>query len=457
MTINTLEKITTGLTAGYVPNWTIVQGLKEAMQNIAYGAVKSGKPAKLYYDTKEEMWSIKDKYKGFKKRHLYIGESEQRNDSEGLGTFGEGWKIFLLVMARNNIRHHVATVGFTFWGDMEPTPHGTEVLVIKVKENNQEVGTKVYADVPESDWRKATESFAVLQGIEVRKTQINCILPERHHELWVQGVRIEGEESTNPLNLYYSYNLTQRDLINRDRSHVDTNLAYNSIKQQVSDMPIEKVKEYIGLALSGSQYEDIKRGPYFPVGEMEYKPIWREALAHFHNCEFKKLLIPSYNNVVNERAKKKGYTLLDTPKDWQFELSYLGIPKADDIIDDQYDVRTTGSYGGTTSEDKTVLAKVKRKLKKALGLYSISDLPEIRYVEEIINPQTNEVKTAHYDSDLDVIYLDTRDLSDEQKLFLDMLIEAIAWKFKAKTGPDFEVAYQKIIMNLLFKGGIDYE
>lgn len=450
ITAQLVEKIQTGLTANYVPYWTVVQGLKEAMQNIAYGAIKSGKPAKLYYDSKEEMWSIKDKYTGFEKRHLYIGESDQRDDEQGLGTFGEGWKIFLLVMARNGIKHHVSTVGFTFWGDMEPTPHGTEVLVIKIKENDQQSGTKVYADVEEEQWKQATQSFAVLQGIDPKLTMENRIFESRLGELWIQGVRIEQGEDTNPLKLYYSYNLKQRTLINRDRSHVNTELAYDEIKRIVFELPEIELREYISMALDGKQQEDILRGPWVPAGAHGHKEVWLEILAELHATTPDKLLIPSYNHVVNSEAKKKGYVTLDTPRKWDFELTYLGIKKADDVIHDRYDIVEEGYSGGRSREEKSAFAKAKAKFKRVFKLGSVNELPQFQYVEEIRNPLNDIKKLAHFDKSINVIYVDTSIMGEEKNLFDEILPELIEWKFGKKDIYDMERIYKQLISNLLF-------
>lgn len=450
MTNVTIEKIQTGLTANYVPYWTVVQGLKEAMQNIAYGSVKSGKPAKLYFDKNMGMWAIKDKYVGFEKRHLYIGESEQRDDKDGLGTFGEGWKIFLLVMARNGINHLVRTVGFTFWGTMEPTPHGTEVLVINIEPNENKEGTKVFANVPEEQWRKATESFAVLQSIDGYYIKHDSVIPNRKHELWVQGVRIEQDDNTNPLNLYYSYNLCQRDLINRDRSHVNTELAYHSLKSIVFEMEEDQVKEFVLLALNGNQHEDILRGPEVPLYDGgEQKRLWLETLAELHATEPGNLAIPSYNQAVNDEAKRKGYVLLDTPRRWDYEMTYLGIKKADDIVDDRYNIVEDEVYS-VTKQDKSALAKARTKLKRAFGLSSVSELPPFQYVKDIKSIKHTGEKKAYYDPEIEVVFITTEILSDEYAIVEALIPELIVWHYDAVSSESFERACKQVIMNLLF-------
>lgn len=446
-----IEKIQTGLTANYVPYWTVEQGLKEAMQNIAYGSIKSEEPANLFFDNEEEMWAVSDSYIGFEKRHLYIGESEQREDEEGMGVFGEGWKIFLLVMARNNIKHKVSTVGFDFYGTMEPTPHGTDVLVINVEPNLKVRGTTVFADVEKEQWETAMKSFAILQGIPKEDLQKNTILPNRRGELWVQGVRIEQKDDTNPLKLHYSYNLKQRDLINRDRSHVNTELAYAQIKTIVFQLEEHLIREYVSLALEGNQGEDILRGPNVPVyGDGEQKKLWLDIIAELHATKPENLVIPSYNQAVNGEAKRRGLVPLDTPRKWDFELTYLGIPKADDVIDDRYNIVEESAYG-ITKEDKSALAKARTKMKNALGLGSVTELPAFQYVSEIKNEVNGEIKKVHYEKETNVVYLLTEILNDERTIVEYLLPELIRWKYEAETFFDMEKAYKDIVLRLLFK------
>lgn len=445
-----IEKITTGLTPNYLHDWSLEQALREAVQNIAYGAVKSGKDAKIYYDSKEQLHVIRDYHTGLEKKHLYIGESGQRDDTEGLGNFGEGWKIFLLIMARSGIKHYVKTVGFTFWGSLEPTAHETEVLVINVQENDNTKGTKVAVDLPWEDVRKATESFAVLQGIPMEYINVESIIPDRKGELWVQGVRIENNETTNPLNLHYSYNLRQRNLINRDRSHPNAELAYREIRTLIFNMPLEMIKEYVSLALAGVQKQDILRGPN--VGwESDKKKDWMDALAELHACESNQLVIKSSNPAVNDEAKKQGYVLLDVPSQWNYEMSYLGIHKADLVLEDRYDVVETGYSGGKMTEGKTPLAKAKLKIKKALDLRSVKDLPDIRYVQSIRKPSSEYQPEifCQYDSTVDLIYIDVKILDDEVLTTKYLLQEVIRWRYDARTSSDFHNAYEEITLRLL--------
>lgn len=440
-----IEKIPTGLTRNYVSYWTVEQALKEAMQNIAYGVMKSGIPPKLF--EYNGMMAVEDYYKGFEKRHLYIGESEQRHDEDGLGNFGEGWKIFLLVMAREGIGHRVDTVGFSFFGTMEPTPHGTDVLMINVIPNDRQVGTMVVADVSYEQMKRAMESFAVLSGISDEYTKESSIIPHRNGELWVNGVRIENEHTTNPLDLYYAYNLKNRELLNRDRSQVDVEVAYFHIAKLIFNKAFTSIDvyDYVKKAMNGFTQQDIVRGPKYDW-DIELGSAWRAIICEAHGCAFDKLVRKSNNQDVNKEAVYRGFTLCELPTLWNTFLDYIGIPKADDVVKLKPKLEKEMSL---TKDQLNNLAAAKRNAKRALGLKSVNELPKIMVVKRI-EEAGYEHAIGTYDHEEKTIYLRADILKDKEKATRTLIHEAIHWQTGAGDNtPEFTSGFEKAILRLL--------
>lgn len=443
----TLEKIQTGLTNNYVGYWTPRQALKEAAQNIAYGAMKSGQEAK-FTEFEYGMWVMEDFYTGFEKKHLYIGESEQRDDKDGLGNFGEGWKIFMLVMAREGKKHSIDTVGFTAWGEMEETAHGTQVLVINIAPNDRTVGTAVWAEVTEEDVEDVKGSFGILCGIDSEYLAKNSIIPNRRGELWINGVRIENPSDKNPLDLEFAYNLKNRELMNRDRSQVNTEAAFVEIREVIARQDSEFVKEYIKAAIEGDTKQDIVRGPYFPASfTMDEKNVWLEALAEAHGTEVSKLIIPSFTPEIDQEAKYKGYKLLKVPSQWMAELSYIGVQRAADVIRikpkmERVDVEER--------QDKSILAQAKRDVKKALGLESVNELPEIIVVKQIRDMNGASNADGQYHHDTKEIYITIGCLDSKEKCSRVLLHEAMHWYTGAADGSaEFVRGWESACMRLL--------
>ena len=437
-----VEKIQTGLTRNYVAYWTVKQAIKEAAQNIAYGAVKSGNAPNIYYDEENSMGVMEDTYTGFEKKHLYLGESEQRTDKDGLGNFGEGWKIFLLEMARKNLEHKVDTVGFSFFGKMEPTPHGTDVLVIHVVPNDRKEGTRVMCQVEKEDFETAITSFAVLSGIDEKYVAEVCMIPNRKEELWVNGVRIEQDDNTNPLDLYFSYNLKDRTLINRDRSQVNAETVYGHIKKIITSQPREIVDVIIKLALEGNTRQDIVRGPFFFNQNLK----WVEAIAEAHGTTPDKLILPSNDPEIDKEAKYRGYKLIKLPSQWASELHFIGFKKASEVIQ----IKPSYNKIDPTRQEKQKLHQAKRDTKKALGLTSVKELPPIVIVDEIKEPNGAYEASGLYDRETKTIFLTRSVLQNQSKATKTLIHEAVHWTTGAGDNSEgFTKGFEDVIQRLL--------
>lgn len=437
-----IERIQTGLTRNYVSYWTVRQALKEAAQNIAYGSVKSGRPARLEWV--DGIGFMEDFHTGFEKRHLYLGESEQRDDRDGLGNFGEGWKIFLLVMARSNLIHRVDTVGFSFWGEMEPTPHGPEVLVIHVEPNNRQVGTMITAECSQEDFESAISSFAPLQGIDCSD---ECVIPGRYGELWINGVRIEQGDNTNPLNLHYAYHLKDRSLMNRDRSQVNVFMAMLRIRSYIiARQPEEFVRQYVAEAMSGNTRDDIQKGPVFGFTSDQAITMWRQVIAEAHNTTPEKLVLSSHNADIDKEALYRGYQIIRLPHAWRSELECLGFKRADEVVKIRPNYKEVKELFDTQAEN---LRKARLDAKRALGLASVRELPQIKVVEEITGDGYDYVQGL-WDPDEQVIYI-RDDILWNLPLTVRVLIhEAVHWQTgEGDNQPGFTRGFENAILRLL--------
>lgn len=443
----TIERIQTGLTRNYVSYWTLQQAIKEAAQNIAYGVMKSGIPARLEWIN--GIGYMEDAYIGFEKRHLYLGESEQRGDAEGLGNFGEGWKLFLLVCARDGVKHQVDTVGFSFHGEMVMTPHGVEVLTIVIEPNNRTRGTMVRIWCPEEEvfW-SAIQSFGILSGIDRECLQNDCILPDRKGELWICGVRIEQGDDTNPLNLKYAYNLTDKSLMNRDRSQVNTFQTFGAIRRLIARADKDFIREYVKAAVDGDDHEDVRKGP--TSISWDECNTWIKVLAEVHGVDDPKKLVLSCGDTRFDReAEYRGYTILRTPSSWDYILRYdLGIPHSDQVINikPQLDVIDVKNLRELEWEH---LKRAKKDARKALDLSSVNDLPEIVVVERIeMNNVTNAL--GMYSKEDGKIYLTREILLFQDETSRTLIHEAIHWQTGAADNtPEFTRGFENAILRLL--------
>ena len=444
-----MEIIKTGLTKNYVGYWTVSQAIKEATQNIVYGAVKSEqKPRIEYLDGVGEM---EDGYVGFQKKHLYLGESEQRNDSDGLGNFGEGWKMFLLICARNNIHHKVETVGFSFYGRMSDTDHDVQVLEIVVEPNSREVGTLVRVECDEQEFKKGTMGFAVIRGIEKEHCGEMNVIPNQYGQLFINGVLIENQDTENPLNLHYAYHLKNRDIINRDRSQVDTEKAYEIISQIWSkEEDDDVILEYVKKAHGGELSEDIQRGayPYSVPSSRYYK--WKNAIAHVMGCKIEQMVVSSKNTEMDKEAEYRGYVVVRLPDKWDSLLRWVDIKTVQEVVKAQLIKMNEVSIDDLTDYERQVFKRAKIDVKKSLNLGSIKDLPTIKIVEQIVDVNGVTDALGLYERESKTIYIVREHLGRQDNATRILLHECIHWKTGANDNSEwFTRGFENAILNLL--------
>lgn len=437
------EIIQTGLTKNYVAYWSERQALKEAAQNICYGGVKSEIKPLLYY--KNGYGYMKDFYSGFEKRYLYLGESKQRDDEEkGLGNFGEGWKMFLLVMARNGRDHLIETVGYSFYGKMMETKHGVEVLNIIIEPNERHEGTQVKVECNEEDFWAAVEAFAFLQGIEVED---NGVIKNRQGELWINGVRIETDDSKNPADLYFAYSLRGKDLTNRDRTQINQDAVLRLLSQVIYMADEDFIKEYLQKALDDPENLDFNRPPAFYLYDKEAHERWIKEIMRLHKVKKQEqLLISSGRIKIDNEAAYRGYKIIQLPRKWNWQLEALGFREASKVISSK--IHKTEIE--LTEEMAKMLKRAKLDTKKALRLKTVKSLPKIKVVEKIENLDQVFEAVGLYERDTKTIYLSLAAFKSQKDLTLTLIHEAIHWETGADDNcAEFTFGFEKAIGNLL--------
>lgn len=444
-----VEIISTNVTARYVPYWTLSQAIKEATQNIVYGSLKAGmKPILDYVDG---ICTMEDKYIGFDKQYLYFGESEQKDDEDGLGNFGEGWKVFMLVCARMNVFHKVETVGFSFYGRMKDTKHNVKALEIVIEDNDRTVGTKVTVKCSKEEFEKGTMSFAVTQNIESEYCTDMNLIPNRNGELFINGVRIENEDTENPLGLHYSYHIKNRELMNRDRSQVNPEKAYDIISDiWANQSDFELIKEYVKKAKNGEIEEDIQRGAKgYNISHLNRR-IWKSAIAEVHECREEQLVIPSRNVIIDKECEYRNYVLVALPDKWYSMLSWIDIPFAKEIVKARFSEMSVVDFDDLSDNEKAILKQAKLNTKKALNLNSIKLLPTIKIVDKIVDTHGVTEAIGLWDRESKEVYIRRDQLINARCATRVMIHECLHWKSGAGDNTEwFTKAFEEAILNLL--------
>ena len=95
-----MSKVELSLASDYVPDWTIVDAIRELFQNALDQEVQSP-DNKASWSYENGTFKICNKQSALTAKTLLLGTSSKDNDSRTIGQFGEGYKIATLVLLRN--------------------------------------------------------------------------------------------------------------------------------------------------------------------------------------------------------------------------------------------------------------------------------------------------------------------------------------------------------------------
>lgn len=96
-----MQKFEITVSPNYVANWTIVDAIRELLQN-AIDAEKQRHLMSVTYDAAAKELSIHSVGARLDISSLLLGSTSKADDAESIGQFGEGYKIATLVLLRND-------------------------------------------------------------------------------------------------------------------------------------------------------------------------------------------------------------------------------------------------------------------------------------------------------------------------------------------------------------------
>lgn len=256
------------LARNYVAHWKMANAVRELIQN----ALDSESPFK--YEFSGDMLRLTSEFTTLGPNTLLLGTTSKAESKESIGSFGEGYKIAMLVLTRegNDVEFHNGPVRWT------PSFHHSkkfqdEVLVVTEESlPAPHTGLDVYVrGLTDEDISTIRSSCLLMQSEvgEVKKTSLGDVLLNRPGQLFVGGLFI------TQTGLKYGYNIKPEYVrLERDRKTVDN----WELKSVTLNMLIEafSYKEVSKLIIDGVSDVEYARWNMPAVVEGEIYRQWSE-------------------------------------------------------------------------------------------------------------------------------------------------------------------------------------
>lgn len=210
------------LTKGYVAHWGAVQAIRELIQN----ALDSESPFEYQFIPDSDgsyIFKLSSKYSTLTSQSLLLGATSKADSDTAIGSFGEGFKIALLVLTREGYDVSMQN------GDMLWQPRfkmsrgfGAEVLAIYesvLPDRTNQGLTFIVQGVDEELKAGIVASCLRMQDDigETKTTERGTIMLDRPGELYV------GDLFICKTDLKYGYNILPKYIrLERDRQTVDS-------------------------------------------------------------------------------------------------------------------------------------------------------------------------------------------------------------------------------------------
>lgn len=288
------------LTRGYVSRWGMAQAVREFLQN----AIDSDSP--FVYEFVEDdggtaILALKSEFTILTPATLLLGSTSKADSADSIGSFGEGYKIALLVLTRLGYDVEMRN-GDVLWRPKFRfnARFGEELLVIEetpLSDRSNKGLTVVITGLTPADVEEVRASCLKMQETvgQVKSTQFGDIMLERPGKLYVGGLFICETD------LVHGYNIKPEHIkLERDRQTVDS----WDLKRVTRDMwfdtgEVDKVAAMIEAGVLDVEYARwdspaiIKEACY-----RLFRAKYPGAIAAQSNAELKALIEQGMTKVV---------------------------------------------------------------------------------------------------------------------------------------------------------------
>lgn len=317
------------LSRDYVRHWGVVEAVREICQN----AIDSESP--FEYSIGDGFLSITSRFAKLEPKTLLLGTTSKADATDKIGSFGEGYKIAMLVLTRENRKLTIFNGDLTWTPSFKMNKHFQEEI-LTIKESNYPEGrgkglTFLIEDLSQSDIDQIIDmNMSMWKSIgNVIETTYGQILIDHPGKLFVAGLFVCNTE------FKFGYNVKPEFLkLERDRQTVSTfDLAFLTKNMWFETKRFKEIAEHISNELPDLQYANY--GTPDMVKEACYELFIDQhpgAVAASSQNELKNLIKQGLQRVVyigggamyscvTESKSYKSVTLVavKTPHEWMHE------------------------------------------------------------------------------------------------------------------------------------------
>ncbi|KKS89333.1 MAG: hypothetical protein UV64_C0007G0036 [Parcubacteria group bacterium GW2011_GWC1_43_11b] len=346
------------LSPKYIPNWTVVEALRELLAN----ALDTKTKISVKYHKSQGQATISDQAAGIPRPFWVFGEG---NHGE-IGQFGEGLKLALLVLARENVPVVVSTVGYDVSPRMQySTTYETNVLALDVSPNGRTAGTEITVTCTKEIFLTAKNLFLELTPKEYISKRLGIL--KESGVLYINGVFVQKMEKC-----LWGYNITTKVAANRDRSILDIQIVQGEISKKITSIAsIETLAHFIKC---GQESPIAESGIYMYPSKTQ--KLWKTAFIGLYG---KKACI-SDSPVSDSKAIQMGWRPIPFPYYLANTLNVSRVKRSSEIPPKVHKPLKLASP--LTEAEKKVLKIAREVSQKVVPDAKIS---QVRIVESISN------------------------------------------------------------------------
>lgn len=218
------------LARNYVAGW----GLREAIRELVQNAIDSESPFEYHWDQETSALTIRSRFAELPVQSLLLGVTTKAHDDSKIGSFGEGYKIAMLVLTRMNhpvTIHNNGVVWKPYFAKSRQFDY--ETLHVEESRDKEKVEGLMFKieNIFLDDMEEIRKTCLQMQNRdaigEFIATPYGQILMERPGQLYVGGLYI-----TTQSDLKYGYNFDPNQVtLERDRQTINGWDLYNATQK----------------------------------------------------------------------------------------------------------------------------------------------------------------------------------------------------------------------------------